>query len=391
MPFSIQNAKDELAGIIHGKTVNKVTNPDGAARRAAANILSQIDPDETRRYAQITLYDGVTDYDLPMTDLKEKRVFDVRPQTDRHRSDNLGSRMSKEFDLKKWDNWFTIEDDTGTKYIRVSKRLRPGAASIDDMDSATGWAGSGGASAPAVDTIYSYDGGSSLKFNLAAAGTPGYLTKSTILTRDMSDWGSSFALFLPVYLPNAATDVTAVKIRIGSSAGAYLEKTGVVHFGAQRQGWNLLRFDLSSAAVTGAPNYAALTYVRIELDYPAPGVTGVRVDRLFASLPRIWEIGYYSKFLFLNGTTWQDTVEDDDTSLNLDTTSFNIFMYEFALEALQQISGKDAAYDRVTCREKLFGDGQNLRGLYAEYRKNNPSQAQKVTQTTYTNLRFRRK
>ncbi len=391
MSFTIQNAQDELAGIVHGKTVNKITSINGAARRAAANVLSQIDPAETRRYVNITVYDGVQSYALPMTDLKENRIFDIRPQVNRHKSDNLSSRMSKELDLKKLDNWFTIEDDSGTKYFKTTKRLTPGRAAIDPLDSTTGWAASGDASGLAQDTLYTQGDGDSLKFNLNASGTAGLITKAALPAIDISNGQDVGAFFLWVYLPTLSTNITGVKLRVGTGAGAYWEMTGAIHFGSQQVGWNLFKFLWSGATKTGSPVSTAITYVRMEFDYGGTAVGGIRIDDLFMSIPRIWVIGYYSKFLFNNNGTWQETVTDGSTSINLDTMSFNIFVYEFGLEALQQIAGKDAAADRVSCREKLFGDGQNQRGLYAEYRKNNPTQTEKMTQTTYSNLSFRRK
>ena len=391
MSYTLQNAKDDLAGQIHGRSVSKVTNPDSAARRAGYKVLTQVDPEETKRFAQITLYDGVEDYALPMTDLKDKKIFDVRPQVNRSKNDNLSSRFSKDFDLKKQDNWLSVEYSDGTEFIRISKRLSPSSASIDAMDRVGSWLASGDASNLAVDNLYSVSDGSSLKFDLANAGSSGLVTNSAVTTRDLSDGEGSYAFFLWVYLPVSSTDITGVNLRFGSSPTSYWESTGTIHFGSQRQGWNLFRFDWPAGAGTGSPDSSAIDYIRIEITYGGTAVTGIRIDRLFASLPRIWTIGYYSSFIFKNGTTWSDVPNDDNATLNLGTTSFLLFEYEYALAALQQIQGKDAAADRSFFFKELYGDGQNSRGMYVEYRKNNPSQAEKVTQTWYTNTRFRRK
>ena len=389
--YNIQNVNDDISGILHGKTGNKVTNFFGVCRRAANNLLANINPAETRRYAQITLYDQVNNYAIPMDDLKESAIFDIRPQVNRHRSDNLSSRFSKEFDQKKWDNWFSIEDDHGTKYIRVSKRLNPGAAGIDPLDDMTGWTASGNASNLLLDRIYSITNGNSLRIDLAAAGSSGLLTKSTITTQDLSDWETSSSFFLWVYLPTASTNITGVNLRIGSSATKYWEMAGVIHFGAQTIGWNLFRFDWSGATKTSTPDSSALTYVRIELTYGGTAVLGIRLDQLFSSLPKIWEIGYYSKFLFSNAGTWQDTVTDLSTTINLDVASYPIYINEVALEAVQQVQGKDAQADKDFIYKKLYTGVGDQQSLYASYKENNPNQREKVTQTTYTNLRFKRK
>ncbi len=389
MPYSIGDSKNDLAGIGHGRSVNKITNYNSAARRAAMNLLRQIDPEETIKIGQVTLYDDVTDYAAPV-DLKEKKLIDVRPQVGRRVNDNLSNRMNKEFDLKKWDNWLTVVNDGGTKYLRVSKRLSPGAVAIDPMDAITNWSVSGDASNLSVDTLYSVSNGNSLKFDLAAAGASGILVNSTIFSKDLSAGSNTYAFFLWVYLPSA-TAITSVKLRFGNSAASYWEATGTIQLGTQRLGWNLFRFDWPAGAGTGAPSSSNITYIRLEFIYAGVAVSGVRVDKLFASLPKVWDVEYYSKFLFSASGTWQDTVTDDNTTVNLDSTSYILFLNEVALAGLQQIQGKDAIADRTYFYKQLYGDAQNNRGLYEEYRKDNPSQGEKVTSTYYTNLRFKRK
>lgn len=388
MSYTIQQAQDDLSGIVHGKTVNKITNINSTARRAANNLLAMIDPDETRKIAQITLYDGVTEYNAP-TGLKGKKIIDFRPQVNRAQSDNLGNRLSKDFDMQEWGDWFTVMDDGGTKYLRVKAPLTPAASSVDPMDDDTSWTASGDASALTVDDLYSVSNGDSLKFTLAAAGASAILTNSAIVTSDLSDWESVASFFLWVYLPTA-TAITSVTLRFGTSATKYWEATGAIHQGSQRIGWNLFRFDWATATKTVAPNTpnsAAITYVRLAFAYGGTAAV-IRVDKLFASLPKIWDVEYYSKFLFSDAGTWQETVTDTSTTINLDTASYNLFLYEFALAGLQQIQGKDAAADRTYFYKELHGDAQK-QGLYKRYKTDNPSQAEKPTQTYYRNKGWR--
>src|ERR1035437_2728906 len=117
MPYTFQNAQDDLAGIIHGKNVSKITNINNAARRAGQNLMAKIDLDEVRVITTVNLYDQVLDTAIP-SDLKEKAVIDFRPQftttDDRPLSDNLSSRMSKDFDMRRrFGSWFTIMNNKG--------------------------------------------------------------------------------------------------------------------------------------------------------------------------------------------------------------------------------------------------------------------------------------
>jgi hypothetical protein len=386
MSYTISNVEDDLSGILHGKTVNKVTNIRSAERRAAQNLLAQIDPDETRRITTLTIYDGVTDYNAP-SDLKEKRIVDVRPQVNRNLQDNFSNRLSKDFDRKVWGNWLTVMDDGGTKYLRIKATLTPAAQSVDPMDDTTHWVASGDASSLTTDDLYSVTNGTSLKFNLAAAGSSGILTNSAIDSMDLTDWLNTSSFFVSVYL-QSATAITGVTLRIGSSSTKYWEMTGVLHRGSLKAGWNLYRFDWSGVSPTGIPTVSALTYARLAFAYGG-SATVIRVDKLFTSLPKIYDLEYYSKFLFSASSTWVETPVDGDTVVNLDTASYNIYTYEVALAALQQIQGKDALADRNYFFKQLYGDAQ-AEGLYKLYKMNNPSQAEKPTQTYYGNTGWRR-
>lgn len=396
MAYTIQKAFDNLAGMAHGRSINKITNPFSVAERAADALLGRIDPEDTKRYTQIVLYDQVTDYALPMTDLKEKAIFDIRPQVNRHQRDNLGSRMSKDFDMKKGDDdwgafgsFFSIEDDTGERYIRILKKLNPGASAIDSLDDSTQWLASGGANSLVDDTVYAVDeSGTSLRFNLSSNGSPGYLTSTRIVTGDQTDFALVASFFLWVYLPNSAADITTVKLRIGSDANNYWElDNAVIQQGTQQRGWNLFRFDWSGSTIIGNPNPAAITYCRIELDYPAnTTVNGVRVNKLFASLPRVWDIGYYSDSLFNIGvSTWQNTVDDVSNGINVSITTWPLYLNELGKAAAQQLQGKDAEADINHFENELNGNPRtpDKLGLYDKYESRNPDQREKVTQTWY--------
>lgn len=394
--YSVQNSFDDLAGIVHSTSIDQVNNPLGAATRAARTVLAMCDPDETRRFANIILYDQVSDYNLPMTDLKEKSIFDIRPQVNRRQRDNLGSRMSKDFDMKKgaydqgtWGSWFSIENDTGVEYIRINKRFNPGAMVLDDVDNYLVWKASGGAYGLADDSLYSVDeSGTSLLLNLEAGPvSPGIITNSTIVAQDYTMFNGIASFFLWVYMPATSTDVSGVTLQWGSSPANYWSQTGVLHFGQPQQGWNLFRFDWPTATQNGTVVPSAITYAQIQLAYTnAAGILGIRVNKLFASLPRIWKIGYYSNCLFRNAETaaWQDQALETSDLINLNATSYNLYLWELAKIALSQTVGADdEEVDKV--ENTLYGDPSKPKdmGLYAKYEKRNPSQAEKLTQTYY--------
>ncbi len=397
--YTIQQANDDLGGILHGKSINKITNPFSVARRAAQNVLAKIDPDETRQISQITIYDKVTDYAAP-SDLKEKRVIDLRPQNstarDRSVSDNLSNRMSKDFDMKKrWGSWFTVMDNGGTKYFRIKANLTPSAFTLDNLDAVDGWTADGvGAKNLASENIV-YEQGA-LQFDINAGQVSGYIHSTSIVSEDMSDAVNKSSGFLELYIPTAAilATITSIELRWGNddTTKYYSQTVTAAQLGALKVGRNTLNFQWNGATVVGIIDNTKIDSARITINVSgAIAISGLIVSNLFFSIAKIWDVEYYSKFIFRGSNgTWKDVPSDTTDIINLDTASYNLFLYEYALTALQQVQGKDAINDRSYFQDLLHGNaGKGIIGLYEEYEKNNPSQKEKVTSSYYSNFGFR--
>jgi len=124
MPRTITNLKTDIAGAIHGTNLNRITNTDQVIQRAADDFLLDLDPRETKRTTTLTsgTYDSTDDawtYTLP-ADLKGTKVTYLAPTGTNTPIDNYRARFSKEFDLRRERETFTIESDGGTKTLRLS-------------------------------------------------------------------------------------------------------------------------------------------------------------------------------------------------------------------------------------------------------------------------------
>lgn len=393
MSYSVQNAKDDLSGRLHGTTVNKVRNIDSVFRRAANSLLGKIDPAETKITTQISLYDNVFDYAAP-SDLKEKKIYDIRPQGSRDDSDNINQKFSKDFDRGKEKklSWVSVENNNGVKFLRISKRFSPSAASFDDLNDDSGWAAGGNASNLLEEDLIFDKGG--LQIDLALAGTSGYIESSSINSADFSEIENKSAVFLEVYIPTAAilATITNFILRWGNSSTVYFSKTiTTAHLGSFKVGKNLLRFDWNGATETGSVDSSAIDYARITVTYTgAVASPGIIFSNIFFSVARIHDLDYYSKYLFSTSGTWGDEIGSDDTLINLDTPTYNIFIDELTLEASQQVQGEAAASDRAEMKSRLYGeDGES--GSYSNYKENNPSEALKPQSKAFSVRGFRRK
>ena len=104
----------------------------------------------------------------------------------------------------------------------------------------------------------------------------------------------------------------------------------------------------------------------------------MRIDKIACSAGEIWEIEYYSKFLFqTSGGTFQQTTSANTDLVNLDTNALNLFEFECAITIAQQLQGRDSSIDIQFFRRELGLDekGNIIGGLYAGYIQNHPSEA----------------
>lgn len=403
MPYTYQNAQDDLSGIIHGKNVSKITNINAAAQRAGRGLLAKIDLDEVRVITTLNLYDQVLDTPVP-ADLKEKAIIDIRPQfstsTDRPLSDNLSSRMSKDFDMRRrYGSWFTIMNNKGVKYARVKAELTPSALSMDDLTEVDFWSNAvvnavpNGASAPFVDDIIFSQG--ALEFNISSGQTQGYISSSRLTSQDFTDFLNKSSAFFELYIPSAGAlaAIQSIDFKWGSdlTANYYHRTITAPNFGSLQVGKNLLRFDWNGATTAGSPIITAIDSAQITVSTNGAEVDALLVSNIFFSIAVIWELEYYSKLLYSDSSgNWKSTLSDPTDVINLDEATYNLWLYEFAIACLQQIQGKNAEADLSFFRGELYGNTANdQEGLYEIYKKNNPSQREKVTSTYYNNFGFR--
>ena len=351
MSYSVTNLKSDLSGILHGTRTSQITGLDNLIYRAGRQVLEDIDPQETKRYATLPqVFSDVYDYAAP-SDLKGNKVIDIFVQANRYPGDMMQQKYNRDFDKDKsfqLSQNFTIKFNSGAKSLRISNpRLNEGVV-LSMAESTTGngtWAASGDASTLTDDNIYFVDGAGSLKFNLATSGSSGVLTNSTLNALDLTDYQNQAYLFLYTYLPTGS-DFTSVTLKWGTDASNYwsLAATTTQEGLAFQNGWNLLSYAWASATQTGTPTITDIGYLEVTWAYNGTAQTAVRLNDIRCVNGTIMNIEYYSKFLFRNASTsaWQETILDDSDIINLDTESYNILLAKVAIYAAQQAQGSIA-------------------------------------------------
>lgn len=395
MSYLISDLKNELEPKLHDTTLDKLSGSFyDKAYEAARRVLARIDPEETIRTVEITnaIYDKVYSYITP-TDLKGKSILALRPQINNTVRNNFSQMYTQDFDMKKYNNTFSVRNNSGIKTIEISKSVTAGIL-LNECDSLTDggtWVAGGNASNLSVDTNNKVSGGGSLKFDLAAGGTSGYVEATAITSIDATNYYNTGAMFMWVYIPTSAavTAMTSFTARFGSSSSNYYTTSAVTSASDAttfKVGWNLLRFDWTNLTTTGTPDYTALTYFRLTTTYSSvPAIPSMRIDSITFKLGEIYEMDYYSKYLFrTTAGTWIEKPTSDDDIINLDTDSYNLVVYELASIICQELQSEGSQIDLTYWEKKRLEEWVN-------YMRNHKTQKVQPQSAYYrVNRRYRR-
>lgn len=393
MSYSIQTLLNDLSGVTHGTKTNKIPNIFGAINRAARQVLQDVDPKETQRLASLAqVFNSVFDYACP-TDLKGDRIVDLRPQAGRTPADIFVQGYSMDFDAYKnvsLANKIITQWNTGVKTLRIEAPTLTSPTTLTDTSTITGWTATAGAQNISLDTTRAVAGGGDIQFDLAAGSSTGSIQISTLSQVDVTGQVNINTLFYWVYLPSASA-ITSLALRWGSdiTANYYTETLTTNQQGtAFQDGWNLIAVPWVSATKVGSPTITAYDSVQLIVTYNSTLQTGLRFCNLTSNPGYIYQIQYYSKYLFRNPTTntFQETVvdvaTDGNTIINLDTDSYNLLFNKSAYYVAQSLQGADADYDAM-----FFGGEDGMGGEYgnalAKYKKLNPSETILKGETYY--------
>lgn len=385
MSYTISTLINDISSVIHGTIANKVPNIYGHINRAARQVLQDVDPKETTRIVSLgQVFNSTFDYALPV-DVKGDRITDIRPQAGRTTRDVWSQDYATTFDTQKSlgiSNAIYTQWNTGVKSIRIEAPSLTAPVTICDTSTTTNWAATSGASTLTLDSTNYVAGNGALTFNLIAGQASGYIENSSLNQLDLSSHANISTLFMWVYLPTGAS-ITSVDLRWGSDSSNYYHYTitSTQQGTAFQNGWNLLAFPWVSATVVGTPVTTAIDYSRVTFAYNSTLQTGVKVDNITSTLGYIFEIQYYSKYLFRNSSTnaFQETVTDSTDNnliINLDTESYNLLFNKVAFYVSQALQGADSSYDAT------LWDSEYTHAL-TRYRAQNPSEAMKKGETYY--------
>lgn len=387
MSYSIQTLLNDLSGVTHGTTANKIPNVFGTINRAARQVLQDVDPKETQRIVALAqVFNSVFDYAIP-ADVKGDRLIDLRLRAGRTPSDIFAQGYSMDFDAYKGvslSNKIITQWNTGVKTLRIEAPTLLAPITLCDTSTITGWTATAGAQNISLDTSNSVAGGGDVQFDLAAGSSTGSIQISTLSPVDVTGHVNIDTEFYWMSLPLGSA-ITSLELRWGSdiTANYYTYTVTTTQQGTVFQtGWNLIAVPWSSATKVGSPIVTAYDSVRLVVAYNSTLQTGLRFCNLTSNTGYIFDLQYYSKYMFRNPSTnvFQETVvdvaTDGNTIINLDTDSYNLLFNKTAQFVAQSLQGADAEYDYTVWENQYETALKRYKGL-------NPSEAMLKASTYY--------
>ncbi len=392
---TIDSLKNSIAGILTGTDLDDVTNLYGALERAARVLMQRAKMPEAVGLTSLNLYDGVIDYPSDQA-MFGTEVIDIRPQGISRTSDDFPYKDTLvRFDRTKNYNpnghKVTFEYQLGVPVMRVVSPYPTAKIVIDSMSATTGWSTGGNASGLTTDTTVFYQQPAALRFNLAAAGSQGFISKTLTQPLDLTDYQGVGVGFLAVSLPSS-TAITSIGMRIGSDASNYYDVSNTTGFiGAWVTGnYLLIALDLALATKTGSPVITAMDYVRVYVNYDGTALTNVRLGGLWISLPQPSEVIYQTAAIFINSTTGllSQTISSDNDKLVLNDAAYVLYEHEAAIAIVQQNGGSLSSGIAASLAGELNGARTRTGaiitlGLYDLYRADNPAQGLKSYDNWY--------
>lgn len=386
MSFTLTEVENNLVGLAHSGTLDKVRNKYHLMERAANNVISRIRPLETMRVATLasTVHDAQLDYALP-ADFGS--LVGIYPQAERKLDDDGQRILAENFDRRQKldDKVLSIEGKNGSKIVRINWNVKT-PKTLHNMNGITAngtWSAVSGATNVATDTIYKYSGSGSIQLDVASSGDG--IQNITMSQVDLSNEDEIADVYIPFYIKDSTdlANFTSVVFVWGNDLTTNywtgVTQTANADGTAFRVGWNVVKVPWSTATETGTVAPATIDSAQVTFNVGG-AITDLRVDNIVFSIGYPFDIKYYSKFLFKTSAgTWISQPTTGTDVVVLDNDAYNIFLYECLDEMAHQFEGEDSAFDMQQASKKLWGnpqalDGSGRVGLYARYRSMYPAQ-----------------
>jgi hypothetical protein len=355
------------------------------ANFAMREVIRDLDLRSMKRLAAaIDVFDDIYDFACP-SDIKGIKIIDLVPQVNRSSNFEINLTTPEEFDRRKsFDKTLVaFNDHDGLRKLRLAVIVNSNKQTISPLDSTTSgggtWSATGDATNIRADSQNYVEGAGSLLWDIGAGGTgTAGIVNTSLNTFDITNYLLQGSVFLWVYV-QTTTHLSSFTLRLGSSSSNYYSftVTQTNEGNSFSSGWNLLRFDFSSASTVGSPTATSTKYAYI-VATSSPAITSSpnwRFDGLIIANGQWNQVLYYSKYGWQDSSTsaWKENATVSGDYLNVDTEEFNLVVLRAKMESDRRLRDWNAH----TIDKEMYEEAK------AAYLDMYPSDARPLVQTHY--------
>lgn len=397
---TVNNLLSDLNRKISPGNVSNSRDIFGSIAEGTRQFLEEIRPKELSRRVLIenALYDQVRQFSCP-EDLDEKKIMQwyklgSHSQVAMRGTDTWNYPMhqvtNREFDSR-YDRCnaqeFTIEWQTGVKFIKVTDFKYQGGIVMQTMDSLTdngSWNTFGNTVNLQEDHLNYISGNGSLRFDINNSTNTGGIYNYTMNPIDISDYFTVGKIFTWIDLPNA-NQLQTVQLDLLTNSGNintdyYSITVNSPHDTTVFQvGWNLMGFpfDLNSMNQVGSPDPKNVIGLRFTFNMNSTLVmNNVRMDNIVMRKGAAFGIQYLSNYVFNDATTglWQENPIQVSDEIHLAPATYNLLLAYCAVILGQEVFS-DTAMNKKGIIFGKIGQLMNERETIKKiYQKNNKTE-----------------
>lgn len=351
-------------------------------------VNMDVDLSTMRRKASLVpnLFHGPMQYAAP-SDMSSNGIIDI-PQQAKREDGSFYFVPSEEFYTHGRRGEIAIDKFNGLAYLLINSRVDDKHVILSYLDSLTAgltsgsWVGGNNIvpSSLVVDTDDFIKGAGSLSFNSIIAFNNVSLVATTLNPLDMTgyfDGNSSFFVYAKIVDP---TVVTGYQMGFGQDATHYFTLNVTTQFDgtAFQKGWNLLKFDVTSAVSSGSPTQTNIKYMALYLQSGGTASTvlqGWKYNYLCLRRGKTADVKYYSKFGWTSAAgAYKENSTDDSDLVVAETDEIQLMIAK----------GKHLGLDEVSETQNAIDSAQkDYMAAVKQYQLANPSEAKIMTSEYY--------
>lgn len=346
MFYTQADFQDRINSKIQGK-IDMLVSPQNTMNEAVREVKNEIKLRSARRKTSLVpnLIQDFYEYTCP-TDLDGYSIIDIPAQA--KRSDGEFTFVpSEQFRRSPRVGDISVDDFNGVRVLLIDSKVEDFSNDFTSLESVSqgsaSWAAFGDAENIAANSDDYVRGNASISYDIdASGGTTAGIDIDGISAQDLSDFiGHPASVFVQARL-TSATNVTNFKLRLGQSSSAYYEFTVTTRNDGTSfdEGWNELRFDLSSSTTVGSPTTTNIDYVALYMTKDVAKVSedGYMFNGITARKGKYHDVKYYSKYGWQSSAgAYKENSTDVTDVLVADTDEFDLFVKKGRVIAADEV------------------------------------------------------